>query len=233
MQHVLKETGNQSMSAKDFEDMMFGNSNITDKLSKIQPKIQDGRIDLEEFLKIAKKEFDKDEFETLSQLAEKMSKLQPKKDGVSILAESQVKAVLEGGALNNPDFWDNAFTIAKGTETHTEVINGVRTKVKVANHKNPMKFVAQKELDGTIDTIKAYVKDIVKQAKNGNIDAGILEKACKKNMKMNILNWGTGFAVSALFLSTIIPKIQYWITRKTTGSDAFPGTAEYDNKTSK
>jgi len=47
------------------------------------------------------------------------------------------------------------------------------------------------------------------------------------------LNWGTGFAVSALFLSTIIPKVQYWITRVTTGSDSFPGVAEYDNKTAK
>ena len=77
------------------------------------------------------------------------------------------------------------------------------------------------------------VRDIIKQAKNGNIDASMLEKVCKKNMRMNVLNWGTGFAVSAFFLSTVIPKVQYWITRVTTGSDAFPGTAEYDNKTNK
>lgn len=46
----------------------------------------------------------------------------------------------------------------------------------------------------------------------------------------NAFNWGLGFAVSAAFLSTFIPKIQYWITRKVTGSNAFPGTADYSGE---
>ena len=42
-----------------------------------------------------------------------------------------------------------------------------------------------------------------------------------------MFNWGTGFAISAIFLSTIIPKVQYWITKVTTGQNEFPGTADY------
>ena len=234
MQHVMEQMGHKegSIPVADFEDMMFGNKDITARMSKVQPEIKDGAITLDKFLETIKREFSKEDYDRFADLAKRMSQLQPQKEGVSMLAESQVKAMFEGGALNNPDFWDNVFTVAKGTETRTEVINGVRTKVELPNHKNPMRFIAQSELDGTIDTVKTYVRDIIKRAKDGTIDTSMLEKACKKNMKMNILNWGTGFAVSALFLSTIIPKIQYWITKVTTGSDSFPGVSEYDNKTS-
>ena len=233
MQYVMEQMGhkNSPVSVSAFESMMFGKPDISDKLSKVQPEIKDGAISLDKFLETIEKEFSKEDYDKYSDLAKKMSKLQPQREGVSLLAESQVKAMFEGGALNNPEFWDNVFTVAKGTETRTEVINGVRTKVELANHKNPFKFISQSELDGTIDSVKNYVRDIIKQAKNGNIDASMLEKVCKKNMRMNVLNWGTGFAVSAFFLSTVIPKVQYWITRVTTGSDAFPGIAEYDNKT--
>ena len=235
MQHVMDKMGYKgaAVPVEEFENMMFGNKDITAKMSKVQPEIKDGAITLDKFLETIRREFSKTDYDKYAELAKRMSKLQPQREGVSILAESQVKAMFEGGALNNPDFWDNVFTVAKGTETRTEVVNGVRTKVVIPNHKNPMRFVAQSELDGTIDTIKTYVKDIIKRAKDGNIDTTALENACKKNMKMNIMNWGAGFAVSALFLSTIIPKIQYWITRVTTGSDAFPGVSEYDNKNAK
>ena len=70
---------------------------------------------------------------------------------------------------------------------------------------------------------------ILKDA-NVDINLSMLEKAYKKNIFLNTLNWGTGFVISALFLSTIIPKIQYLITRLTTGSNSFPGTAEYNDK---
>lgn len=42
-----------------------------------------------------------------------------------------------------------------------------------------------------------------------------------------------GFATSAIFLSTLIPKMQYWITKMTTGQDKFPGTADYSNEKKK
>ena len=76
--------------------------------------------------------------------------------------------------------------------------------------------------------IKFVQKIIDKAVEAGKeITPEMLEKASKKNFRMNVLNWGSGFAISALFLSTLIPKIQYWITKKVTGSNAFPGTEEY------
>jgi hypothetical protein len=42
------------------------------------------------------------------------------------------------------------------------------------------------------------------------------------------LNFAAGFTVAALFLSTLIPKFQYYVTRKTTGVDAFPGVYDYE-----
>lgn len=54
-----------------------------------------------------------------------------------------------------------------------------------------------------------------------------------KNLKMNALNWGVGFVTSALFLSTFIPKLQYQITKWRTGSDKFPGTAQYQEEPKK
>lgn len=54
-----------------------------------------------------------------------------------------------------------------------------------------------------------------------------------KNLKMNALNWGAGFVTSALFLSTFIPKLQYQITKWRTGSDKFPGTAQYQEEPKK
>ena len=75
-----------------------------------------------------------------------------------------------------------------------------------------------------------YVEKIIKKAKDGDITSDLLKKVCKENYAKNAINWGLGFAISAAFLSTFIPKIQYWITRKNTGSNEFPGTADYSEK---
>ena len=51
-----------------------------------------------------------------------------------------------------------------------------------------------------------------------------------KNMVYNGVNFVAGFSVAALFLSRLIPDIQYWITKKMTGVDAFPGTHDYQQQ---
>ena len=62
----------------------------------------------------------------------------------------------------------------------------------------------------------------------------MLKKAKNKNIFYSGANFVAGFAVAAMFLSTLIPKFQYWYTRKTTGKDLFPGTyQEEDNKLNK
>ena len=235
MKYVLELSGygakkskkKKKISVKDFAHLMLGEKDVSVKMNKFKSEIKDGAINLDKFLDVLKKEFSPEDYEKYSNLAKRMSKLQPQIEGVSVLAQSQAEAIFRGGALNNPDFWDNVFTVAKGVEKETKVINGVRTTVETANHKNPFKFVSQKDLDGIINDVRKYVDSLIKNADNGSIDFKILEKAYKNNILKNTLNWRIGFAVSALFWSTIIPKIQYWITKMTTGSDEFPGTADY------
>ena len=77
--------------------------------------------------------------------------------------------------------------------------------------------------------MKQYIDDICKSAKGKNIDIEFLEKAKKKNITLSGINYAAGFLVAASFLSTFIPKIQYYVTRKTTGVDAFPGTYDYEH----
>ena len=225
------ENGNLSVTPKEFEKIMFGEKDIRSTFSKIQPEIKDGAITLDKFKNLIDKNFVDENAKLYKELAEKMSKLQPLREGIAVLSESQVKAIFEGGALNNPEFWDKVFEANFGTSDVKQTVNGVTEKIKIANHKNPMKYIAQKDLDSTIEKVKHYVQSLMDDAisKSKNIDINSIEAACKKNMKMNVINWSTGFAISALFLSTIIPKVQYWITKKTTGSDEFPGIKNYEN----
>lgn len=233
--HHDKNAGKLSINANDFKKLMLGNYDVSAKMDKFNAQFKNGAVKLDEFLEVLKKEFSAQDYEKYSELAKRMSKLQPQVEGVSVLSKSQAEAIFKGGALNNPDFWDNVFTVAKGVEKETKVINGERTKIETPNHKNPFKFVSQKELDGIIDNVRTYVESIIKKAEDSKIDINLdmLEKAYKNNICKNAFNWGTGFVISALFLSTIIPKIQYWITRTTTGSDAFPGTADYSGEKKK
>ena len=78
--------------------------------------------------------------------------------------------------------------------------------------------------------MERYVETILQKAKDGEITKDLINKVCKENYVKNAFNWGIGFAISAAFLSTFIPKIQYWLTKRATGSNEFPGTADYSNK---
>ncbi len=92
------------------------------------------------------------------------------------------------------------------------------------------KYVAQNDLDAIKKDLVQYVNSIIESAKKTNaneITTSLLKKASNNNLKMNAINWGSGFVISALFLSTIIPKLQYLITKLRTGSNSFPGTEEF------
>ncbi len=228
MKDVLETTGHHDTKTKtlsivwhEFAQIMLGHMDVTKEMIKFEKELQDGSITLDKFLKKLKQEFSPEDYAKYSDVAQRMSKLQPQIEGVSMLSESQVRAIFKGGELNRPEFWDNLFTVSKGVDK-----NGM------ANHKNPFRYIAQKDLDEIVENVAKYVKGIIDKAKiqKSDISLDLLDKAYKNNMLKNSINWGTGFAISALFLSTIIPKIQYWITRKTTGSDQFPGTADYSNE---
>lgn len=158
-------------------------------------------------------------FEELSKIADKMSELQPQIKGKSILTEGQIKDILAGGHINNPEFLKEFYKNRFGKDFMEKY-----------------KYVAQKDLDAYKAELVDYVKSILKKTKEKNlteITEEILNKASKSNFKWNTLNWGAGFVTSALFLSTIIPKTQYLITKWRTGSNEFPGTAQYREQEAK
>ena len=176
-------------------------------------------ISLENFKNELKTLVPESELKAFEEIADKMSQLQPKIKGISILTEAQAKDVLNGGHINNPEFLKEFFKNRFGNKFMEKY-----------------KYVAQNDLDAIKKELLDYVNSIIETAKKtdtGEITSEMLRKATNKNLKMNALNWGAGFVTSALFLSTIIPKLQYQITKWRTGSDQFPGTAQYRDENNK
>lgn len=160
---------------------------------------KDGIVKLEDFLN---KGFKKH----IQERARKMAKLQPATPEGMILTKNQVIDIFKGGLINDPQF-----------------LNEVQSQVSNKKSLNPFKYVSQKELDKVKQDILDYVGDIARKAKDGEVTSELLKKTCKKNFWMNAFNLGSGLLVSAYFLSTAIPKMQYWITKQSTGKDEFPG----------
>ena len=150
----------------------------------------------------------------IAAMAKRMSRLQPKLAGVgAILTKEQVLDLYQGGLINRPGF-----------------LNNVYSKFTGGKSTNPHSFVPEKDLRALKSRMVDYVEDIIKTAeKSGtNVTEAVLKKVNNKNLLINGINLGLGLGVSALFLSTIIPKIQYWITQKHTGENKFPGVQQYD-----
>ncbi len=165
-----------------------------------------------------------DKIEDYIDCAKRMSTLQPKVEGVSILTKSQVEDVFRGGALNMPEFLNNVYGLASNNEMF-----GNSTTYK---HQDPYKFVSSGELTAIKDDMTEYINQIIKKAqrKGKKITLETIENADKINFAKNLFNRSVGFAISALFLSTLIPKIQYWITAKSTGQNSFPGMTDYSKE---
>jgi len=141
-----------------------------------------------------------------------MSKLQPLREGEAVITKQQIIDSINKAEINDPKLLDKVF--------------GEYTK---GAHKNEFKFVSNKKLYGLKQEMVDYVDAICKDAKSGKVNKDILKKAQKKNLAYNGLNFAAGFAVAAVFLSTLIPKFQYWVTKQKTGIDGFPGTHDYSN----
>ncbi len=215
MQNYLEDKNtNKAVHFEEFAKEMLGKNQ--DLPESLKAKFE-GKgikiISLDNFKQELKTIVPESELSAFEQIADKMSKLQPQIKGVSILTEAQAKDVLNGGHINNPEFLKEFFKNRFG-------------------HKfmDKYTYVAQNDLDAIKKELVDYVKSIIETAKKtntGEVTSELLRKATNKNLKMNALNWGAGFVTSALFLSTIIPKLQYMITKWRTGSNEFPGTAQY------
>ncbi|MDR1169150.1 MAG: hypothetical protein LBK53_09740 [Heliobacteriaceae bacterium] len=201
-----KMLNNSKMSIEEFKTAALGNEHNIYKITpELSAKFKNDVITLKEFSEHVK-------HPGLSDLAQRMSKLQPEINGNAVLTGKQAKDIFKGGALNNPEFIGNIYNVA--------------TK---GNYINKDKFVSYGELTKIHEDTEHFVQSIIKKAQKsgGEVTAEIVRKAARENFFKNSLHWGIGFAVSALFLSTLIPKIQYWITRVTTGKDRFPGITDY------
>ena len=215
---VLKDNGGK-LDVDTFAKKVFGdNANVGFIDKELLQKFDEHKvITLDTFKQYLKehKHFSAEDVSRYANLAERMSKLQPEVEGISVLTKNQVKDIFREGAVNMPEFLQNVFSVAtQNASTHR------------------YKYVNYEELKELKEDVVHYVTKIVDKArKNGaDITADTLKKACRENFIKNSFNWGVGFAISALFLSTLIPKMQYWITKMTTGQDKFPGTADYSNE---
>ena len=198
---------NATMSIEEFKKRAYGNQTSTVDIDKFFGEKAEA-ITLDRF----------NEIETNPEIqarAAKMSTVQPRQQGKGVLTRAQVRGVYQGGELNNPELLKSA---------HELYTDGASS--------NPNKFVSYKKLEKLNGRMKDYVDDVCKAAKkNGNIvDLNLLKKMKNKNMMYNGINFVAGFAVAALFLSKLIPDLQYWITKKMTGVDAFPGTHDYQQQ---
>ena len=155
-----------------------------------------------------------------------MSELQPKLAGKAVIAEHQIKYVFADGAITMPEFLKNIFRCSTSDQ------NLFTGKVSEPAFDKELRFISKDTFIRKQKEIEDYVNSVLKKAKGKDITKDLLNKVCRENYIKNSFNWGLGFAISAAFLSTFIPKIQYWITRKATGSNEFPGTADYSNEKS-
>mgnify|MGYP001805807140 CR=1 FL=1 len=188
-----------------FKEKVFGNKvSLPDEVKKLISGKE--VVSLDEFLGVEKDS-------ALSLRAKEMSKLQPAVEGKSILTAAQIEDVYTGGLINDPKFLNKVFKVFTNNKSV-----------------NPTKYVSEKRLRGLKIEMEHYIGDIVAKAKSSKnvVNADVMNRVCRENFIKTSLNLGVGFAVSAYFLSTAIPKIQYWLTKKQTGEDKFPGVQKYD-----
>ena len=217
------------MKSDAFREFVLGNPDnkafITPSISKELRK-GNGVIELDKFnelLSEVKSKYNEIDIEKFKKSAKGMSELQPKLNGKAVLSEKQVIDVFTDGAINMPEFLKNVFRCSTSDQ------NLFTGKISEPVFDKDLSFISKDTFIKKQKEMEKYVESIIKKAKNGEITKDIINKVCRENYTKNAINWGIGFAISAAFLSTFIPKIQYWITKKLTGSDAFPGTADYSN----
>lgn len=226
MQEVLKANGGD-MNVEQFRKVVLGNPDnkayITPTLAK-ELRENNGIVELgrfEEILQDVKSKYPEINIDKLKNAAKGMSELQPKLKGKAIISEKQITDIFTDGAINMPEFLKNVFRCSTSDQ------NLFTGKLSGANFDREFSFISKDTFIKKQKEMELYIEQIIKKAKDGKITENLLKKVCKENYIKNAFNWGVGFAISAAFLSTFIPKIQYWLTRKATGSNEFPGVTEY------
>lgn len=218
LQEFIKSQGGE-MSVEDFKKTVLGNISEVKLPENIAFEKQEqsllGKLFKNEPLQVAKvSELEKiiTDQDLLNRIKE-MAKLQPERLGEAVITKQQLMDAFNNAEITNPKLLDKAYS---------EFTGGA--------HNSEFKFVSNNKVEKLKKEIIEYAETICKESKDGKINSELLKKVKNKNLIYNGINFAAGFTVAAAFLSTFIPKIQYYMTRKTTGIDAFPGTYEYDKK---
>jgi len=239
--HLQNFIQDKNMTVQEFKDAILGKPNevklpenlIFEKqkmgwLSKLMNKKP---LEVIEFSELERA---KDIPADVLQRAKEMTTLQPKKLGKRILTKQQVIDAYNKAEINNTTLLHNAFSEftggkgkvigkdSKGKPVHSEF------EFTGGNYNDEYRFVSNKKLYKLKSQMEQYVENICKEAKGGKINKALLDKVRNKNIIFSGINFAAGFTVAATFLSTLIPKFQYYVTRKKTGVDAFPGTYDYE-----
>ena len=223
----------QKIGADKFKQMMFGKLDET-KYGLLKGTLDKnkGFITVEDFIRLTGAD------DALAQKARDMAKLQPALGGVSRLTDEQAKLVLSDGKLTDPKFLYETINGYFGSTT--KKLFG-KNKGKITSQttiQDGLSYFAISDIEKFRKKIWDYVESVAdmatvgaaKQGGPAEITMDVLKKASKRNSVMHSSYLIAGIGISALFLSTLIPKMQYWITRKRTGKTGFPGIEECKNK---
>ncbi len=148
--------------------------------------------------------------------AAKMSKLQPIQSGIGrVLTKQQVQDVLKNGSINSPEFMQKVYK-SKFGEALTD----------------SFRFIPMKKITAFRDNIEDYAQSIIKEANKSNggmVDKKLLDRINRKSFVTSSGFRAVAIGISAIALGFVIPKLQYAITAKITGSNAAPGLRNYED----
>ena len=239
--HLQDFIGDKSMTSEEFKKAVLGSpkdiklpndlefeSEPVKGLSKLMNKKP------LEVIKLSELEKNKEIPADVLARAREMATLQPEKMGENVLTKQQVFDSFNKAEINNTKLLHNVFsefTGGKGKEIGKNAKGKpIRSEYEFEGgmYNDEYRYVSNKKLYKLKSQMEQYVETICKDAKDGKVDKKLLDKVRNKNVIYSGINFAAGFAVAAIFLSTLIPKFQYYVTRKTTGVDAFPGTYDYE-----
>ena len=231
--------GDKEMSVSEFKEAILGKPNEV-KMPELKYEVQQPSLLSKLFggkpLEIIKlSELEKADIPSeILERARDMATLQPEKMGEKILTKQQVFDAYNKAEINNTKLLHNVFSEFTGG-TGKEIGKDskgkpIRSEFEFIGGKynDEYRYVSNKKLYKLKAQMEQYIETICQTAKDGKVNKKLLDRVKDKNIMFSGANFLAGFAVSALFLSTLIPKFQYYVTRKTTGVDAFPGTYDYE-----
>lgn len=198
----------KEMSKSEFSEKVFGKNQVSDEIFNKAGNIFDK--DIVTVDKMHKFIEENNLASSFKAKASKLSKLQPG----NILTKSQLTNLFHDGILNEPEF-----------------INKLINDSTDGKAMNPIKFIPQKQVDKQRKFINNYAQSILDKANKDGVNVisqDLLKKMKSRNLITKLGYWGVGMAISGYFLSTAIPKIQYWMTQQTTGHNDFPGIQQYE-----